>query len=108
MAVAWEWVASPGLTKDIVRSDALPEDEEDYEPAEYYDIKAPTREVRFAAEGMTLDQFTELQDYLAERGRIVSVTDNTGKAWVGKFRSLTGNVIKGSEYVDGIQLTIEA
>lgn len=107
MPVCWEFVGSPSLNKDTARSDALPENEDDYVDPEFYDLKPGVREVRFAAEGMTLEEYMDLQGELAERGLVVSVTDNTGRAWVGKFRSLTSAVIPGSEYVEGIQLAIE-
>lgn len=107
MAVLWEYVPSLGLTKEPVRSDYLPENPTDYVPPDFWDLKSPTREARFRASGMTAAEFTTLENTLAVRGAVVSLTDSTGTPWVGVFRSLTGEVIPGTNMVTDIELAIQ-
>lgn len=106
MAVEWEYIGSFGLEKEITRQDALPDNETDYVEPEYYDIKTPSQTARFRAIGMTLSEFTSLESTLSVRGQLVSLTDNTGRVWTGKFRSLSGEVISGTDRVGSIELAI--
>ena len=102
----WEYVPSLSVTGGTIRSEALPTGEDDYTEPEYYDLLPPAREARFRSENMTKAEFYELSETLPERGQAVQVTDHSGTVWTGKFRSLSGQVVPGTERVSDVELTI--
>lgn len=105
----WEYLApASSTTKDIARSDALPENDTEYIPPEYYDLKstAQTRTFR-AIGGMTRAEYEDLNTALSERGVTPSVTDQNGTVWTGAFRSLSCEPIPGTNYVTDVQLAIQ-
>ncbi|HIB68084.1 MAG TPA: hypothetical protein EYO33_24055 [Phycisphaerales bacterium] len=107
MAVEWEYIPAFSIDKEVVRQDALPEDETNYMEPEYSDLKPATEIVRFSAVGMTPAEFESLSAQARQRNLVLSITDNNGDVWVGKFRSLSGRVIGGTSRRGDIELAIQ-
>ena len=103
----WQWIGASSFSKEIQVADALPTDPDEYPEREYYDLQAPTRELRFECDGMTTSEFENLGVTLGARGLLVSVQDHLGRTWTGKFRSLSGTPIPGCDYHESIQLVLE-